>query len=267
MGNAKQAMKTYAIRHMPRAWVLWREFRRPRTAETELRFLDRIVGAPDTTVDVGANLGLYTRRLAKLGKKVHAFEPGREMAALLRRTVPANVVLHEVALSDKDGDADLMIPEGKGGPGFSTASLNHEHLERSGGHTLQRVALRRLDAEVTEPVRFVKIDVEGHEMSVVSGATRLIDRCRPVFLIEAEDRHQPGAVDALRKFFEARGYIGLFLLGETFAPISEFDTVRHQDPSNLLHDGGRAESRPYINNFFFCPSAKDVALLRGAAGS
>ena len=52
------------------------------------------------------------------------------------------------------------------------------------------VRCRRLDDFGLEPVGVIKIDAEGHELTVLQGARALIERDRPSFLIEAEERHK-----------------------------------------------------------------------------
>ena len=104
MGAIAQT-KTVLKDAFPSLWLRWHLMHRPKSAEVELSFLDRIVRPDAVTVDVGANCGLYTRELARLSRTVHAFEPSRQMATLLRRTSAANVQVHEIALSDRAGEA------------------------------------------------------------------------------------------------------------------------------------------------------------------
>src|ERR1700757_141477 len=95
----------------PTLWLHWHLMHHPKSAEQELSFLDRVVPEGAVTVDVGANCGLYTRKLARLSRQVYAFEPSHQMADLLRRTSASNVSVHEIALSDQTGNAELFIPQ------------------------------------------------------------------------------------------------------------------------------------------------------------
>lgn len=61
----------------------------------------------------------------------------------------------------------------------------------------------RLDDIIKDDVGFIKIDVEGHELAVLKGATSLINRCRPVLLVECEERHSPGGTERLFKFLQS----------------------------------------------------------------
>jgi FkbM family methyltransferase len=248
---AKNALKDT----FPALWLEWHFLRRPRSAEVELGYLERIIPDDAVTVDIGANCGLYTRQLARCSAKVFAFEPARQMAGLLRRTVASNVEVHEIALSDSDGVATLSVPLGGGQPVHSLASI--EQREDDGPHATEQVRTARLDSVVREQVAFVKIDVEGHELRVLNGATGLLERSRPIFLVEAEERHRASTTASVFEFFAVRAYEGFFVLGDAIKPVSEFDPRTMQDADALLDDGGRKEGRWYVNNFFFFPVGTD----------
>src|SRR4029453_6325246 len=153
--NAKQQVKELVKDAFPSVWLQWHFMRRPRSAERELSYLDKVIPGDAVTVDVGANCGLYTRRLARLSRQVHAFEPSQQMARLLRRTSARNVSVHEIALSDHDGDAELYIPQGDDGLVYGLASLE-ARTERSARRPAPPVQIARLDAVIDQDVAFVK---------------------------------------------------------------------------------------------------------------
>jgi FkbM family methyltransferase len=256
-------LKQIAIDNFPSLWVRWRLFQRPRSAEIELDLLKKIVRRDDVTIDVGANLGLYTRKLARLSREVHAFEPSQAVADILRRTTSSKVVVHQAALSDHDGDAELYIPRDGSHLTHSLASVEPQVLD---GHDTVAIIVprRRLDSVIRDDVSFVKIDVEGHEMSVLEGARDLIERCRPVFLVEAEERHRAGATTAVFDFFRARKYDGFFLRGRDIVAIEQFDVGIAQNMEALEGDGGRRQGQQYINNFFFVPLERNGRALLAA---
>lgn len=249
--QVKHAVAAFA----PSLWVRWRLMNRPQSAERELLRLKNLVAPTDTAVDVGANLGLYTRTLAGLAARVHAFEPSPDMAAMLRRTSARNVTVHEVALSDGEGRAVLRIPRAGDHLTHGLASLEQGAIGDRDA-LVTEVARKRLDSMIDEPVSFVKVDVEGHELSVLRGATALTAHSRPVFLVEAEDRHRPGATESIFSFFRERAYEGFYLREDDVMDIATFDPALDQDEKVLLADGGRADGRHYINNFFFIPAER-----------
>src|SRR5215831_3591317 len=195
----------------PSIWLHWHFMRRPKSAEQELAFLDRIIPEGTATVDVGANCGLYTRKLSRFSRRVYAFEPSHKMAELLRRTSASNVGVYEIALSDEIGDAELFIPRDNDRLVYGLASLEPRYDLSSQEVVSMTVPTARLDAIVPEEVAFVKIDVEGHELNVLNGAIELLEHSQPVFLVEAEDRHREQATRLLFDFFEQRSYRGYFL--------------------------------------------------------
>jgi len=92
-------------------------------------------------------------------------------------------------------------------------------------------------------VGFVKIDVEGHEEAVLKGGEKLLARDRPVYMIEIEERHNPGALSRIVQYFNGQEYDAMFYDGIRMRTIEEFIQQRHQTTG----------SRVYVNNFFFYP--------------
>lgn len=255
--SARQRTKTLLKERFPSIWLRWHLMHHPKSAEQELLYLDRIVPAGAVTVDVGANCGLYTRKLARLSRRVYAFEPSHKMADLLRRTSASNVSVHEIALSDQTGNAELFIPRSDHELIYGLASLEPTVGATNKEVVSVSVPTARLDAIVHQDVAFVKIDVEGHELKVLYGAVELLEHCQPVFLVEAEDRHREQATRSIFEFFRDRSYRGFFLKEGSAFPIEQFSPADLQDASALLPDGGRKNGQSYVNNFFFFPKHLD----------
>lgn len=257
MMNAIRSTKNLVKEAFPSLWLRWHLMHRPKSAETELSFLDKIVPGGTVTIDVGANCGLYTRELARMSQCVHAFEPSHDMATLLRKTAAANVCIHELALSDREGDAALFIPTNDSGLVHGLASIEPQPGLSEKEGIVTSVQTVRLDEAVQDDVAFIKIDVEGHELNVLRGATSLIERSQPVFLVEAEDRHRSAATASVFEFFRSCEYSGFFVDDGDVLPIDDFDVDIFQDADSLLSNGGRKPGRSYVNNFFFFPSHQD----------
>jgi FkbM family methyltransferase len=255
--SARQRTKAILKEAFPSIWLRWHLMHHPKSAEQELLYLDRIVPEGAVTIDVGANCGLYTRKLARLSSRVYAFEPSHKMADLLRRTSAANVSVHEIALSDQTGNAELFIPQDDDQLIYGLASLEPAASAWSREVVSVNVPTARLDAIVHQDVAFVKIDVEGHELSVLNGAVKLLEQSQPVFLVEAEDRHREQATRSIFEFFADRSYRGFFLNEGSAVPIEQFSPGELQDASALLPDGGRKSGQSYVNNFFFFPQHLD----------
>jgi FkbM family methyltransferase len=221
-------------------------------SEAELDILPLLVDRQRTAVDVGAHSGLYSQALLTLAPHVVAIEAIPELASGLRRLLPNLEVIHAAA-SDTTGRIILAIPEGR--PGLSSVA----HSQFNDATNIRKVdveaiTLDSLFADRQDAVGFIKIDVEGHELAVLNGASEVIQKHRPILLIEAEERHSPGTVAALFSFFEKRNYSGFFMDG-ILKSLSEFSPADHQSLTNVdlgALDRGEHRGR-YVNNFIFIP--------------
>jgi FkbM family methyltransferase len=184
--------------------------------EAELGVLDRILRRGDCAVDVGANVGFYTTKMARLvGEhgRVYAFEPLRGNLEILgdvvRRGSLRQVRVVHAAVGAEDGQCEVAIPSGEG---FSGHYLAHVATGDSEGRR-ERVALVSLDSaleqERLEQLQLIKCDVEGGEVEVIRGAGRVCRDLRPGWLMEVS-RSRSEQVFSL---MHAKGY-RCFVLGE-----------------------------------------------------
>lgn len=163
---------------------------------------------PDSVVwDVGANLGLYSRRaLEKNARHVVCIEPAPDAIDALRRELSAGnskssrVTIVPAALSDVNGTAtfaaDGSSPTNRLEPAGSTA-----------GSALQVRVTRAEDLVASDTVpepTVVKIDVEGYELEVLRGFGSLLrsQSLRAIFVeVHFSLLHQRG-LDAAPKEIE-----------------------------------------------------------------
>jgi FkbM family methyltransferase len=157
------------------------------SSEPEYALLPTLLTPGDCVIDVGANVGHYTKRLSDLAGvhgRVIAFEPVPETFALLasnsQRFQYANVTLVNAAVSDRSAFVGIDIPTFETGrKNFSRA---HLALDKPAG---QCVLTLRLDAlDIPERVILVKIDTEGHEAAVLQGMADLLQRDHPTLIVE-----------------------------------------------------------------------------------
>jgi FkbM family methyltransferase len=173
-----------------------------------------------TVVDVGANLGYYSLLAARLvgpSGRVIALEPNSENCRLflssLRRSGFGNVQVLPVAADVETGWAYYSTHVGSNGGLIDDGDL----LARPG----VVVPTFRLDDLVAGPVGLLKMDVEGAEGRVVRGATRLIERDRPIVTTELKEemltRVSNTTVREYLSYFEGLGYTVSLLEKETGA--------------------------------------------------
>jgi len=224
------------------ARIIAREFKR---GEPELALAPYFVDPERAAVDVGANRGIWSHVLARHCPQVFAFECNPKLFRVLAAAAPANVKAMPFALSDADGQADLYVPgEGRR---FSNqgASLSASKVEGA-AFAVTKVERRRLDSFDLPPVGFIKIDVEGHELSVLRGAQALIARDRPTLIVEIEQRHTKEPLENSLREIAALGYRMLFLGSHGLEDGARFN---HAAPETMRGIRGRA-----INNFIFMPA-------------
>lgn len=144
-------------------------------------------------LDIGANVGLWSRDLVKYFHNVIAFEPVAMFRECLMKNVFAkNLEIRGHALGDQEGMIRMIITEGNTG---------HTHVDPSS--TNGDTQIRRLDALNLDNVDYIKIDCEGFEYRVLQGAEQTIRCCRPVVVIEQKPH------DAYSKDYGQFAAIGL----------------------------------------------------------
>lgn len=150
----------------------------------------------------------------------------------------------------------LHIPVIDGMPVTGLSSLSDD-LPGSGVPCRDVVVhTRPLDEIYRGTVGFIKIDVEGHEYSVLQGAQHTIAQSRPRVLVEAEESHDPGCIGRIESFFRAFGYRGYFIFRRHLTPIEYFDPQRLQraeDIAGYTLGVPRSRFEHYVNNFLFLP--------------
>lgn len=138
------------------------------------RHLDRAV-----FIDAGANIGFYAVVVGAepTVEEVHAFEPMPASAAQIRWNLQTNLpdkltAVHEVALSNTQGQLEFAVVGPMAGDNGALADSVHDRSHIS----VSEVPCDRLDACVPIHGRGVamKVDVEGHELSVLQGATETL---------------------------------------------------------------------------------------------
>jgi len=73
-------------------------------------------------------------------------------------------------------------------------------------------------------------------------------------MVEVEERHSPGGIQAVSKWFSDLGYRGFFLLEDAILPMSRFRPELHQNSENLTSDSKRIGT--YVNNFIYLPAGR-----------
>jgi FkbM family methyltransferase len=153
----------------------------------ELNLIKFLANKNKISIDIGANLGLFTFYLQKYSKYVYAFEPNPYPLRNLKNLVNKNTEVIPIAIGNKDGYLDFFIPKNKKGWSSNGASLKEKEINLGIKHN---VVSRKLDSLEINNVGLIKIDVEGFEKQVLEGASKTINDFKPNLIIENEWIHQ-----------------------------------------------------------------------------
>ena len=169
-----------------------------------------LVSPDDRCVDVGANVGVHTVRLAKLvGSRgeVIAIEPDEEVAHRAHRNIMLNQlsnvhVINAAASDEAGGKVQLYRPDARDTNRARASLLQHSYLTGS----VTTVPVVTIDEVCPGPVALIKIDVEGHEAAVVRGAAAKIDRYSPAVIFEYAPEFLHDASQSPFGWLADRGY-------------------------------------------------------------
>ena len=142
--------------------------------------LRSVLNADCCFVDIGANIGTVSLRCARIARRVIAVEPQPQAADLLiqsaARNGMTNIEVHTIALSDRDG----------------TGTLHVRNLQNSGQTGVRPLpAYGSSDAIVVRETSaflsalslrgdyVIKLDVEGHEATIIEAGLTYFRRHRP----------------------------------------------------------------------------------------
>jgi len=177
-------------------------------AQAEIDVLLPLLSSGDTVIDVGANIGTHTLPFAfAVGRegKVIAFEPQPQINSLLQENVDlaraSDVVdvrkelVGSNACSAAMPAIDCAISGNYGAIGVRT---NHQHQAPTYLH--EQVTIDKVCRDLGRDIRLIKVDTEGYEAEVLSGAEETIRRDRPVLFVENNtDRHGKEIIEKIEK--------------------------------------------------------------------
>jgi len=156
-------------------------------------------------VDVGANIGNHSVFFSQFYPKVFSFEPNlRTFKVLsLNAELADNIQCFNVGLSDTERTAYLNI---------NSTNVGGSHLSSDAAvksNTQQEVQLKTLDAfsdVFNGKLGLVKIDVEGHELSVLQGGKAILMRDKPVILFEQQVENFSNGQSLVYEYLKSIGY-------------------------------------------------------------
>ena len=152
--------------------------------EPEEKIIESVLKPGMTALDIGANFGYHTFRMAHLvspGGTIYAFEPTSWAFEKLTMNAEMNASLNNIQFF-KIGLGDTNIDN------TNISFQSSYRLDAQRSDSIERISIAKLDSIVeTHEIRqidFVKMDVDGYEFKVISGALQSLKRFQPSVLLE-----------------------------------------------------------------------------------
>lgn len=185
---------------------------------------------PDyTVVDIGANLGYFSRNFSDLAKngKVISIEPVKPFFDTLKHFIGgrANVTLLNYALGKEEGAITMVMPTSNGmiRTGLPHIAESEEEKQQHRNHEVQIKRPSELLKDV-EKIDYIKCDIEGYERTVFEEMESVVAKHRPIIQIEIDPKNR----EFMFGYFEALNYIQY--------GISNFKIVK-ETPGQQLEQG------------------------------
>lgn len=205
-------------------------------------FINKYVNMVDKCIlDIGANLGGWTVEIAKNFKdnKVYSFEPQEKKYYQLCGNIFINkldnVTAHRYALTDNPNIEELVFLIDNHNNGGSRLECEYQRAPTIVPHISVNVPTKTLDKMKIENVGFIKIDVEGHEYSVLKGGIELIKKSNypPIAFESWDDDYLKNIQIELKQFLFSLGYICVRLGNSEYIAIHK--TQFKDDMLDILH--------------------------------
>ncbi len=204
--------------------------------EAEIELLDQVVKPGDVVLDVGANIGTHVVPFSRMvgdGGCVVAFEPQRlvfqNLCANLALNGICNVVAHEVGVGREAGWVQVPVLDPR-------QEFNFAALAISGHASGAMVKVVRIDDLKLTRCNLIKVDVEGMEVDVLTGATATLERLKPVLFVENNtiEGSRP-----LLEMLKSLNYVAWWHIRSYFNPTNFFGNTQNvfesiQPEANLL---------------------------------
>ncbi len=152
--------------------------------------------------DVGANFGylslVWANSIAQKGKVV-AFEPNMNVIDSFKNSIQANnlnsvIELQNFAVGKEEGNIQLFLSS-------TTSNILRSNIQDKHSTSIEMVSLDAFTKRIgIKRCDLVKIDVDGIELDILLGATQLIERCKPIFIVETNGDER------IIDFFNERDY-------------------------------------------------------------
>jgi FkbM family methyltransferase len=205
----------------------------PNLLQNELLSINSVLALknPKVIVDIGAHHGFSTVYFAKAfpDAKIVAVEPNPSNFVLLKANIEhnkcKNIITHNVLLSDISGKSESINMDSSN----SFVSFQKDASSLA-------LYTTTLDELVTEPIDFIKIDVEGFEHKILLGAKRILEKQKPIMEIEIHPKGLIAYGSSMKEFaktIEKFNYSKYYQIQET-NQIINIEKINTTERTNIL---------------------------------
>ncbi len=218
---------------------------RKRKYEPEIPFMQRFLAPGDTCLHIGCSDGRHTVVMSDLvgDGHIYCFEPSVYTLTIFKRLMwfhrVHNVSSYNMAVGDVPGRTNLITPvKSSGHLGLSFAFLAEQipdagELRRTRGFlgfNVDPIEVCTVDGfcrdHAIESVQFIRCDVEGAEILVLHGAREVLQRDRPILMLEVHPHslrdHFDSSAERLRGELASYGYRFFMVKGDRLKEVDAF---------------------------------------------
>jgi FkbM family methyltransferase len=151
-----------------------------------VELLKSLIGPNEIILDIGANIGLTSILFSSLALKVYAFEPSpstfRILQENLSRAKADKVHAVNIGCGAREEQMNITFSTNNRSGGFVS-----DKIQLKKDHITEQIQINSLDYFFSghdERIAFIKIDVEGFEAEVIKGARALLEKFKPLVVLE-----------------------------------------------------------------------------------
>lgn len=175
-------------------------------------FVHRLIRKGDTVLDLGANLGYYSKLFARwVGPQgqVHSVEPIQIYNEVFRKATSRykNITLYPYALGTEEKEITLISPSYDG---YMHTGLPHVYNPQEEGKPSEKDLTFPAQMKIASRlfsslghVDYIKCDIEGYEVVVLTDLKTLIAAYRPIVQVEVSGDN----LDSILSLFRSMQYL------------------------------------------------------------
>jgi FkbM family methyltransferase len=221
-----------------------------------LKFISKLLKEGDTTIDVGANVGLMSLIFAKcIGNsgKVFSFEPEPNNNAALLNNIKlnsfSNISVSNSALSNKKGVLKFYLSNDNNS-GTHSLYYNSEKLSTDFIEVQALPFDEFIVGKNISDIKLIKIDVEGAEIDVIEGMKMTLQSLKPVLILEVVEKYlnqrESSSSEFKKYMLNKMNYEPYKLLNSGYLSAEPLDDICPGDNIVFIHKGRVADFRYLI---------------------